>query len=106
MELAITDNAAVRITQILEQEEANYLRIGVKGGGCSGFQYVFDTAEGPEAEDQVFEHKGAKVVVDPMSLVYLNGTELDFVEGLEGSFFNLRNPNVSTSCGCGNSFSV
>lgn len=106
MELTITDTAATKIVMILEKEGRAYLRIGVKGGGCSGFQYVFDLSDAPEQEDQIFSHHGAKVLVDPMSMLYLDGTTLDFVEGLEGSFFKLQNPNISSQCGCGNSFST
>ena len=81
------------------------LRVRVVGGGCSGFQYqlVFDT---PQTGDQVFESDGVKVVVDPKSFLYLNGTEIDYVDGLNGAGFTMKNPNAKGGCGCGSSFTA
>ncbi len=80
------------------------LRIGIKGGGCTGFSYLFEWADGePRAKDRVFEKDGTKVYVDPKSLVYLDGTELDFVRGMMGHGFKFNNPNAKGACGCGES---
>jgi iron-sulfur cluster insertion protein len=106
---AITDAAAERI-KILLQEETNpetlKLRISVTGGGCSGFQYHFVFDDQILADDQVFEHQGAYVVIDETSLELLKGSMIDFVEDLAASMFVIKNPNAASSCGCGNSFSV
>ena len=82
------------------------LRVSVSGGGCSGFQYQFALDEGPEDGDVVIERDGAAVVVDGMSLMYVLGSELDFVEDLTGSHFKATNLNASSSCGCGTSFAI
>ena len=82
------------------------LRVSVSGGGCSGFQYGFALDDQDEDGDIVIERDGAAVVVDGMSLMYVLGSELDFVEDLSGSYFRVRNPNAASSCGCGTSFSV
>ena len=106
--ITVTDAAARRIAELKQQEEAEnaFLRIAVSGGGCSGFQYglSFDDRQNPD--DFVFEHAGVAVVVDDVSLDLLNGAEIDFVEDLLGSYFKIANPNATTSCGCGSSFSV
>ncbi len=107
MALTLTDAAATRIKTFLENRGSGYgLRLGVKTSGCSGMAYVLEFADQTEAEDAVFEDKGVKIIIDPKSLVYLDGTELDYAkEGLnEGFKFN--NPNVKDSCGCGESFTV
>jgi iron-sulfur cluster insertion protein len=103
----ITDQAAKKINEILtaEKKEGQGLRIKVVGGGCSGLQNKLDF-DSPKAGDRIFEKEGAKVIVDLKSLLYLNGTEVDYKETLMQSGFVLQNPNVKKSCGCGVSFSV
>lgn len=105
---SITDNASKRIQILLETEsiQDQMLRISISGGGCSGFQYHFVFDDQQLVDDQLFEHLGAKVVIDEISLGLLNGSQLDFVEDLAGSAFVIKNPNAASSCGCGNSFSV
>jgi iron-sulfur cluster insertion protein len=104
----ITATAAVKINEIREAEgiEANMdLRLRVVGGGCAGFSYDLYFDEGTEV-DRKIEIGGVKVVVDEMSLMYLVGVEIDYVEGLQGAGFKFNNPNVKSTCGCGSSFSV
>ncbi len=104
----ITDGAATKVNEIREAEgiEANMaLRLRVVGGGCAGFSYDLYFDEIAEVDRQV-ELNGVKVVVDEMSLMYLVGTEIDYVEGLQGAGFKFNNPNVKSTCGCGSSFSV
>jgi iron-sulfur cluster insertion protein len=106
--IQVTEGAARRIKQILAQEAQPdlRLRISVSGGGCSGFQYGFDLDDRREDGDVAIERDGASVVIDGMSLLYLVGCEVDFVEDLTGSYFRINNPNASSSCGCGNSFAI
>lgn len=107
MAITLSDNAVKKIhTLLAQQQKADHgLRLKVVGGGCSGLQYKMDIdAERPG--DKVFQRDGAKVLVDRKSFLYLNGTELDYSEGLMNSGFNLHNPNVKRSCGCGASFTV
>ncbi|AGY92652.1 hypothetical protein SPICUR_08650 [Spiribacter curvatus] len=106
--LVFTDNAATKVRQLLdeEQNEALKLRVYITGGGCSGFQYGFMFDESEEAGDATVENAGVKLLVDPMSSAYLEGAEIDYVEGIEGAQFVIRNPNASTTCGCGSSFGV
>lgn len=107
MTISLTDAAAARVkTFLANRGKGCGLRLGVKTSGCSGMAYVLEFADEAQPEDVVFEAKGVKVLVDPKSLIYLDGTELDFTkEGLnEGFKFN--NPNVKDSCGCGESFTV
>jgi iron-sulfur cluster assembly accessory protein len=104
----ITPTAATKVNEIREAEgiESNLaLRLRVVGGGCAGFSYDLYFDEMAEV-DRAFEITGVKVVVDEMSLMYLVGTEIDYVEGLQGAGFKFNNPNVKTTCGCGSSFSV
>ena len=106
--VTITENAARRIAALMAGE-ANpnlMLRIAVSGGGCSGFQYGFTLDDSRLDEDVLFERSGIKVVIDTTSLELIQGAELDFVEELVGSSFQVRNPNASSSCGCGNSFAI
>jgi iron-sulfur cluster insertion protein len=106
--ITVTSQAAEKIKGIktaqATPEEAG-LRVRVVGGGCSGFQYqlVFDA---PQPGDQIFEAEGVKLVVDPKSFLYLNGTEIDYVDGLMGAGFSLKNPNANSACGCGGSFTA
>ena len=106
--LTVTDSAARRIRAIVDSEGGDdiKLRISVNGGGCSGFQYHFELDSAEEDGDVTVERLGAKVVVDGMSLMYVLGATLDFVENLTGSYFKVDNPNASSSCGCGTSFAV
>jgi len=103
--ITLTDNAVLRILSLVADAPAKGLRVKVIGGGCSGLQYKMDLDE-PKPGDKIFERDGAKVVVDRKSFLYLNGTELDYAETLMNSGFNLHNPNVKRTCGCGASFSV
>jgi len=102
----VTPRALSRVAKILEGESAKALRVSVEGGGCSGFQYRYDLVDGPEADDLVIEGENATVVVDPVSLPFLEGAALDFVDDLMGQSFQIQNPNAQSSCGCGTSFSL
>ena len=104
----VTENAARRIGAIIAREsrEGLKLRLTVSGGGCSGFQYGFALDASEEVGDIAVEQGGVKVVVDGMSLLYVMGCEVDYVEDLTGSYFRVNNPNASSSCGCGNSFAI
>ncbi len=106
--LLFTDAAAHKVKQLLEEEHnpALKLRVFVAGGGCSGFQYGFTFDENVEEGDTRIENGGVMLVVDPMSIQYLTGAEIDYSEGLEGAQFVIRNPNATTTCGCGSSFAV
>jgi len=105
---SVTEGAARRIGEILAAEAKPNLklRITVSGGGCSGFQYGFALDDRDEDGDIAIERDGTKVVIDGMSLLYVMGCEVDFVEDLTGSYFRVHNPNATASCGCGNSFAV
>lgn len=106
--LVFTDNAANKVKQLIE-EEGNAdlkLRVFVSGGGCSGFQYGFTFDEVANDDDTVLNKNGVQLLVDPMSFQYLVGAEIDYQEGLEGSQFVIKNPNATTTCGCGSSFSA
>ncbi len=105
--ITLTEAAAKRILEILEDEPGkSALRLAVQGGGCSGFQYDFQIVEGPEDGDEVIERDGAVLVVDTASLPFLFGATVDFEDTLAGSRFVVENPNASSSCGCGVSFSI
>jgi iron-sulfur cluster insertion protein len=105
--LVLTERAARRIRDLAATEGGTaMLRLAVSGGGCSGFQYGFTLDDTLTAEDRVVEREGAKLVVDEVSLGLLGGAEIDFAEELVGSSFTVRNPNASSSCGCGKSFSL
>jgi iron-sulfur cluster insertion protein len=106
-EVTLTENAARRIALIAErQSKPAVLRLAVDGGGCAGFTYKFELADGADAEDIVAETDGVKLVVDPMSLDLVRGSAVDFVEDLGGAAFKVTNPNAQSGCGCGSSFSV
>jgi iron-sulfur cluster assembly protein len=105
MAITMTESAAGKILSLVADSPHKGLRVKVVGGGCSGLQYKMDIDE-PRDGDKVFEREGAKLVVDRKSFLYLNGTELDYADGLMASGFNLQNPNVKRTCGCGQSFSV
>jgi iron-sulfur cluster assembly accessory protein len=105
--LQLSDRAVRRIAKILSREPAGTaLRVSVSGGGCSGFQYGFDLDATVEPEDLVLARDGAVVRVDPISLDYMRGSVIDFVDDLMGQSFQVKNPNATASCGCGTSFSV
>ena len=108
MPIKFTDAAATRVKNLLAEEENDdlKLRVYVTGGGCSGFQYGFTFDEKVNEGDFIIEKQGVLLVVDPMSLQYLVGGEVDYTSGLEGSRFFVKNPNATTTCGCGASFSV
>lgn len=106
--IILTEKAAKKALDIAKEQglEGLPLRIGVKGGGCSGFQYSMDFNEKKLEIDKVFEFYGLTVRIDPMSYQYLKGTEIDYIDGLYGSGFKFSNPKVKSTCGCGASFSV
>jgi len=106
--LVFTDSAADKVKSLIEEEgdDALNLRVFISGGGCSGFQYGFTFDENTGDGDTVVENHGVKLLIDPMSIQYLMGAEIDYSEGLEGAQFVIRNPNAQTTCGCGSSFSV
>ncbi|RUT32677.1 iron-sulfur cluster assembly accessory protein [Arsenicitalea aurantiaca] len=107
-QVELTDRAARRIARILSKEpEGTALRISVSGGGCSGFQYEYDLVnEAPTGDDLVLERDTARVFIDSMSLEFMGGAQIDFVDDLIGQSFQIKNPNAVASCGCGTSFSV
>ena len=105
--VALSQSAATRIKAVTAAEPAGAgLRVAVEGGGCSGFQYDIGVAQAPNADDLVIERDGARLFVDPVSLPFLLGAEIDWVEELIGSSFKVKNPNAKSSCGCGVSFSL
>src|SRR5690349_16987438 len=105
--VTVTERAARRIGEIVAGEPANtMLRVSVEGGGCSGFQYKFDLVGERADEDFVIEREGVRVLIDPVSLDYLAGSEIDFVDDLIGAAFKIKNPQATASCGCGTSFSI
>ena len=107
--LTLTQNAEKKILRLIKEEKSSQpimFRIMVSGGGCSGFQYVFSLDNTRQAEDHFFEDNGVTIVVDEPSLALLQGSQIDYVEELIGASFQIKNPNASTSCGCGNSFSI
>ena len=108
MALELTTTAVAKVKEIMVQQEPQPLglRLGVVGGGCSGFSYQMNFENQSNGIDRVFEFDGLKVFVDHASLMYLKGTRIDYVETLEGSGFKFENPNVKSTCGCGSSFSV
>ncbi len=105
--IILTESAARRISEIVADEPENkLLRVSVEGGGCSGFQYKFDLVAQSEPDDLVIERDGAKVLIDPVSIMYMAGSEIDFVDDLIGASFKINNPNATAGCGCGTSFSI
>jgi iron-sulfur cluster insertion protein len=106
--LFLSDSAVSKVRELVE-EEGNQdlkLRVFVTGGGCSGFQYGFSFDEAQDDEDAVIEREGISLLVDPMSYQYLVGATVDYLEGLQGSQFVVQNPNASSTCGCGSSFTI
>ncbi len=105
--VTLTERAARRIGEILKSEPPGaMLRVSVEGGGCSGFQYKFDFEQGKADDDLVLVRDGATVLIDPVSVQYMAGAEIDFVDDLIGASFRVNNPNATASCGCGTSFSI
>jgi iron-sulfur cluster assembly protein len=107
--ISISERAIKEVRRIVDEQglpEETVLRVGVKGGGCSGFSYSLGFDDTVQETDQIFEREGVRVVCDPKSFLYLNGTEVDFEESLMGRGFKFGNPNASKTCGCGESFSV
>jgi iron-sulfur cluster assembly protein len=107
--VTLTERAATKVQGLMAAEpagEAEVLRIAIQGGGCSGFEYALGFDRGAQAGDHELEFHGVRVVVDPFSAPYLQGSTIDFLEGLQESGFKIENPNVTTACGCGHSFQV
>jgi len=106
--VALTDGAAAKIKELVASrgsEDESALRVAVRGGGCSGFQYALALDEAKE-DDHIFEHNGVAVIVDQVSMQFVFGSEVDYVDGLQGAGFVVNNPNVVAACGCGSSFQV
>lgn len=106
--IIFTDNAVRKVKELIDEEGTPdlKLRVFVTGGGCSGFQYGFTFEDTANDDDTVVERDSVSLLIDPMSLQYLAGAEIDYTEGLQGSQFVIRNPNATTTCGCGSSFSA
>jgi iron-sulfur cluster assembly protein len=107
--VTLTAGAATKVSKLMAEEpagEAEVLRIAIQGGGCSGFEYALGFDRGAQSGDHELEFHGVKVVVDPFSAPYLQGSTIDFLEGLQESGFKIENPNVTAACGCGHSFQV
>lgn len=106
--LIFTDAAATKVKSLIKEEnnDALKLRVFVQGGGCSGFQYGFTFDENVNEDDTTIEKGGVTLLIDPMSLQYMMNAEIDYTEGLEGAQFVIRNPNATTTCGCGSSFNT
>jgi iron-sulfur cluster assembly protein len=105
--IGLTETAASKIKELLaaQPDQGQALRVAVRGGGCSGFQYAL-ALDSPKEEDHVFEEQGVSVIVDKTSMQFVFGSEVDFVDGLQGAGFQVNNPNVVAACGCGSSFQV
>jgi iron-sulfur cluster assembly protein len=107
--IKVSDSARDQVLKLKEAQEVTaeaFIRVGVKGGGCSGLTYMMDFDTELKEDDKVFEDKGVKIVVDKKSFLYLVGTELDYAGGLNGKGFSFINPNANRTCGCGESFSI
>ncbi len=104
--ISLTSNAVTKVKEFIGQQSEDFqgIRLAVTAGGCSGFEYKMNLEKSEQAGDQVFPIDGIKVFIDEQSLLYLDGTEVDFVETIQGSGFSFRNPNVKGTCGCGESF--
>ena len=106
-DVSLTERAARRIAHILKGEPSGaMLRVSVKGGGCSGFQYAFDIDKAATDDDRTVSREGVTVLIDSVSLPYLAGSEIDFIDDLMGQSFRIQNPNATASCGCGTSFAI
>ena len=105
--VTVTERAAKKIARILAREpDKSAFRVTVSGGGCSGFQYGFDLESNRADDDVAIERDGVTVLIDPISLMYMNGSEIDFVDELIGASFQVKNPHATAACGCGTSFSL
>jgi iron-sulfur cluster insertion protein len=105
--ISVSDRAANRIREIMAGEGGRHaLRVSVQGGGCSGFRYDFEIVSQTNSDDLIVEKSGARVAIDPVSVPFMAGSKIDFVDDLIGASFKITNPNVTASCGCGTSFSV
>ncbi len=104
--IEVTKSAQNHINKILISEKSNFFRITVLGGGCAGFQYKFDFSEKANDDDIIFEYENARVLIDKISLELIKGSKIDYVNELIGSSFKISNPQASSSCGCGTSFSI
>lgn len=106
--LVLTNSAVARVRELIAMEQADNLklRVYVTGGGCSGFQYGFDLTRETEEDDSVIDNDGVMVVIDPLSYQYLAGSTVDFETGLMGARFMVQNPNATSTCGCGSSFTI
>ena len=104
--IEVTESAQNYINKILISENSQFFRITVLGGGCAGFQYKFDFSEKANDDDVIFEYKNVKVLIDNTSIELIKGSKIDYVEELIGSSFKISNPQASSSCGCGTSFSI
>lgn len=107
--IRVSENAKAQVQKLKSDQEVSqeaFIRVGVKGGGCSGLTYLMDFDTQLSDEDKVFEDKGVQIVVDKKSFLYLVGTELDYAGGLNGKGFSFINPNANRTCGCGESFSI
>ena len=104
--IEVTENAQNQINKILISEKSQYFRITVLGGGCAGFQYKFDFSEKANDDDVLFEYENAKLLIDRTSIELIKGSKIDYVNELIGSSFKISNPQASSSCGCGTSFSI
>lgn len=103
---SVTERAAVRVAEIAKSQSDAALRVSVLAGGCSGFQYKFELDGAPQADDLVIHAGPARVLVDPVSMDLLAGSQLDYADELMGAYFKIQNPNATSSCGCGTSFSI
>ncbi|MEL6179448.1 MAG: iron-sulfur cluster assembly accessory protein [Myxococcota bacterium] len=108
MTISITPSASSQVRRMMDENDLvdHVVRIGVAAGGCSGYSYVLDIVDEVNDNDRTFEQHGVHIVCDPKSYLYLNGTEIDFVDSMMGGGFKFNNPNVKRSCGCGTSFSA
>ena len=104
--VTVTSKAAEKLREMMAEEKKDFLRIYVQGGGCSGFQYGMMLDDGPGSEGELFESNGIKLLIDPISISYLRGVEVDFVEAPTGGGFSIKNPNATSTCGCGSSFNT
>jgi iron-sulfur cluster assembly accessory protein len=105
--ISVSDRAANRIREIMSREAGqNALRVSVLGGGCSGFRYDFEIVAETNDDDLIIEKSGARVAIDPVSIPFMSGSQIDFVDDLIGAAFKITNPNATSSCGCGTSFSL
>lgn len=105
-DIALSPSAAAQINTITKAQGARYLRLSVEGGGCSGFSYKYDLTDEAREDDLRIERDGATVLIDPMSVEFLSGSVIDYVDELIGASFQIRNPNATAACGCGTSFSI